>query len=238
MRYVENMSGWTKALQDHRIKTKAIYLQEDRLSEIRNLIRSGLPTFEHHILSLPAFLSKKEFVRKIFKRYEGRVVIRAIPSDNKYQRFTLIDKTYEVCKKILQKKIDRHLIPHYKITINEYDPAAYSGVVISAPNRLIIEMVAEPDLERLSHGRSIPWHAELIANFPYSFRKMVFYDSVEQSIKVKMWQIVQLLSSVNDSDGAIPIVVPMIGDFEFVISKKSGAIKFVDFKQVWWKLFN
>jgi hypothetical protein len=238
MRYVENMSGWTKALQDHRIKTKTFIFQEDRLSEIMSLIRSGLPTFEYHILSLPAFLSKKAFVQKIFKRYEGRVVIRAIPFDSKYQRFTLINKTYEVCKKLLHDKVDKQLLRYYKITINEYDPAAYSGVVISAPSRLIIEMVAEPDLEGLSHGRSVPWHAEFLEYFPYTFRKMVFYGSVEQSIKEKMWQIVQLLSSVNDSDGAIPNVVPMIGDFEFVISKKAGAIKFVDFKQVWWKLFN
>jgi hypothetical protein len=66
---------------------------------------------------------------------------------------------------------------------------------------------------------------------------MVFYGSIESSIKEKMWQIVQLLSSVYDYDGAIPNIVPLVGDFEFLISKKSGAIKFVDFKHVWWKLF-
>jgi hypothetical protein len=58
---------------------------------------------------------------------------------------------------------------------------------------------------------------------------MVFYGFVEQPIKKLMWRMVQSLSSVHDSNGSIPNVVPMVGDFEFVISRKSGTMRFVDY---------
>ena len=141
MRYEENISGWLRAIEDNRIPFTTETIKEDRLSELKHLMQSGLPTFDYYIVKLSSFLSDKHSIKKIYQKYDGHVVIRVIPSDNRYQRLTIIDKTLEDCCQLLAKKIEREAIPYYNIVINEYDPARYSGVIISSPERLIIEKI-------------------------------------------------------------------------------------------------
>ncbi|MEW6054247.1 MAG: hypothetical protein AB1552_10750 [Nitrospirota bacterium] len=137
----------------------------------------------------------------------------------------------------MAKKIEDKAMPYYNVVINEYDPAQYAGVIISWPERLIIEMVADVDLEKLSHSRIVPWHAEFAEHFPYSFRKMIYNENINHDIKEIMWGVIKSISSVEYDGYSIPRFIPMVGDFEFVISKRSGTLRFVDYKNVWWKLF-
>lgn len=237
MKYEENLSGWAKAIEENRISLNVEPLKEDRLSELRGLIQSGLPTFDYHFFKLSTFLSDENSVKKIYRQYEGHVVVRVIPTDIRFQRITIIDKSLEACYQLLEKKIEKHAISHYNVVINEYDPAKYAGIVISSPERLIIEMVDDVDLERLSHGHVVPWLAEFAEHFPYSFRKMIYYGNIDDEIKKIMWFIVKYFCSVEYDDNSIPKFIPRVGDFEFVISKKTGTLRFVDYNNIKWKLF-
>lgn len=238
MKYEDNISGWLRAIEDNRIQFTAESIKEDRLSELKHLIQSGLPTFKYYFFKLSFFLSDKHSIKRIYQKFDGHIVIRVIPTDNRYQRLTIIDKTLEGCYRLLAKKIERKAIPYYNVVINEYDPALYAGVVISSPERLIIEMVEDVDLEKLSHGHIVPWHAEFAEHFPYSFRKMVYYGNVADEIKEIMWFIVKSLSSVYCDGNSIPRFIPRVGDFEFLISRRTGTLRFVDYKNNWWRLFS
>ena len=44
----------------------------------------------------------------------------------------------------------------YRVIVNEYDPARYCGVVISAPGSLVIEMVQELNLRTSATGAPFP----------------------------------------------------------------------------------
>ena len=159
MTYQKNLSGWIKAQQDHSIQTGNFIIEENKLVMIDRLRKSNLPTYEFHILSLNNFYQNQSQAQKIFDKYDDRVVLRAVPTSSSFQRFTYIDQNLDSIISDLNKKIDSSDEEHYKILINEYDPAEYCGVVISEKNQLTIEMAKEPNLEKLCHAQITPWSA-------------------------------------------------------------------------------
>ncbi len=230
----ENLSAWLFKAKEFGIDLESFNIYEDKLTEIADLIRSGLPTYAYHIYPLLDFFLHTDRIMPIFEKYNNLVVVRAVPISRKYQRYTAIGKTYEQSKIFLLENISKETIEQYKVIINEYDSAACCGVVISAPSRLIIEIVEEKNLEKLCHGHITPWHGEFLKKF-YRFRKMHYIGNIPQQIKEKMWIVVKQLSAVSYNDGCIPSFTPKLGDFEFVFSQRDNSLKFIEYKNVLWK---
>jgi hypothetical protein len=220
MEYQKNMTGWNQALIDQGIKSDS----ENRLNGLMNLIESGLPTYRYHFFTLDEFINNS---KEVYLKYNS-VVVRAIPKiTGPLARFTRISESLDDTINFLMKEINPVDKSKYTIVVNEYDPAEYCGVIISNNKKLTIEMVKEPNLEKLCHGQSIPWSAFFTEN--YSFRKMDYLNVNNETIKQKMWQVIKSISDVYYNSN-IPQYDPKKGYFEFVLSKKKG-IRFIDYKK-------
>ncbi|MGV8086539.1 MAG: hypothetical protein ACP5N1_02825 [Candidatus Woesearchaeota archaeon] len=224
MKYEENNSGWIKKQKDKNI-LKDNYAYETRITSLKRLISSDLPTYNY------VFLSYNEFMQytHIKQYYKTKIVVRACPNDEtKYQRYTEIGKSYRYVKDILEQKISKELRDKYTIVINEYDPAKYCGVIISKPDILLIELVSEPNLENLCHGKTIPWSATFEQEKLQGYKKMKYHNVKDQKIKQILWDIVKKISNNNIEN--YYNITPRLGYFEFVISKKTKKLKFIDYK--------
>ena len=230
MAYEENMAGWQKALKDANLPHQEV--KEDRIKDLQRIVESGLPTYDYYFFSLDQFyLGEAKF---IFAKYE-QVVVRAVPQNSNLSRFTLIGKSEEEVKSILQERILPDKRKDYKIVLNEYDPAEYCGVMISQPDQLIIEMVKEPNLENLCHGHVTPWHGEF-KSYPFERYRKMYYINVEATdVREKMWLVVRSICASNESDDCkesnIPDYQPRLGYFEFAISQRDGKLRFIDYKR-------
>jgi hypothetical protein len=165
----------------------------------------------------------------IFEMYYNSVVVRAVPTAEGKQRFTLIDQPLKEVIEELKAKVPEESVSDYLVVLNEYDPSQYCGVVVSDNERLVIEMVEEPNLENLCHGKVIPWSAEFKKGYN-SFGRMEFKNVEGDKIKEKMWNVVKRLSTV-EQEGGIPHYEPRKGYFEFVYSQKDGSLRFIDYKK-------
>lgn len=233
--YQANMSGWVQALNESGIDLALGELKEDRLTEIEALQKSGLPTYDYHLFMFEDFLSHPETLQNLYRRYEGQVVVRAASLGGRHQRLTLIGKDWDACRDVFLKSIPAALSDVYRVIVNEYDPARFCGVVISAPEGLVIEMIEEPNLENLSHGRVTPWQGFFAPVFGAGCPTMTYAPGVAAEIRSRMWQVVRRLSAEISNQGALPHFVPQVGDFEFVFSRRNDALRFIDCKNVWWK---
>jgi len=229
MTYEENMSGWECALGAIGRRSLA-GRQESRIESLNRLSCSGLPTFEHHHLSFDRFLSDEGNVRKLYGLYQDSVVIRACPTAAGLSRYTFIAKDYEQVKSELEKNILSRYRDKYTVILNEYDPAQYCGVIISSAEGLCIEMVAEPNLEGLCHGHVTPWSAQFSQRVPYRFSRMEYCNVGDESIRQVMWSVVKGLCEKKDTGGVVPLYRPRQGYFEFVISARTGCLRFVDYQ--------
>ena len=178
--YQENMSGWVRALRDAGLHLPLGTLQEDRLAEIENLKASGLPIYDYHLFPLEDFLENGDGMRHLFDHYGGQVVVRAAALGGRHQRLTRIGEDWATCCRCFREAIPVRLYGAYRVIVNEYDPARYCGVVISAPGSLVIEMVQELNLENLSHGRAIPWQAFFGPRFGAAYRAMSYGPNIRR----------------------------------------------------------
>lgn len=254
--YEENMTDWMKALSDHSINVGFSKKATSRLVQLERLANSGLPTYKFHFFSLSSLFSDNGFDQRlveVYESHEGNVVARVISKDG-LVRITSIGKSLEDNLAFFRSKLISKLglklsyslndinLSDYVLVVNEYDPAKYSGVIISDKDRLIIEIVEDDNLEKLCHGRVIPWTAEFKEELPYQFRRMKYYDfrlndsEKESFVKKLMWQVVKSISKEEPSSGNIPNYIPKLGYFEFVISKKDGKLRFIDYNPDFSKL--
>jgi len=221
MKYEENMSGWRNALKDENLKTHQSN-NELKLTSIKRLINSGLPTYEFYFLNASEVLFGNK-AKEIYDIFNETVVVRACPKIKGLQRYTLINKPLNEIQDFLKNIHDKE---NYTITFNEYDPALYSGVISSDKNKLIIELVKDENLENLCHGHITP-HSAIFSKDVHGYRKMNYINEVPINIKKIMWNIIKLISKNNNAN--IPEFFPKQGYFEFVISKKYKCVKFVDY---------
>jgi len=234
MVYEKNMSGWRKALADIGVELKYNFQESNRIKEIKTLLKSGLPTYQYH-----DFLEKDLEIKKFYEKYGNQVVVRAVPTDKKFQRYTFIGEPFRTTKENLKEKIQESERKNYQVIVNEYDPAEYCGVIISNKEGLVIDLVKEPNLENLCHGHVIPWSAEFKQKYPYSFKRMYFSNikddqrnnQINDQVKKLMWSVIKSISKFSLSDGGIPYFEPKKGYFEFVFSKKNGKLKFIDYRK-------
>jgi hypothetical protein len=228
-RYEQNMSGWRAALNDLGLESAPTYVSEDRLTTLERLTQSSLPTYQIHKLTPQEFTTTNE-PNKIYHSLDNLVVCRIIPKNNQNQRITLIGKTLDEAIRE-SKRINPTNSCNYTIVLNEYDPASYCGVVISKKDNLTIEIVQEPNLENLCHGKVIPYSAQFTCQFPNQINRMHFLNKVPIEAREKLWQVVKSLSTItNQDEQQLPQYEPMQGYFEFVFSQKDDSLKFIDYR--------
>jgi hypothetical protein len=241
MDYEDNMSGWRKALQRLGVKTLGFeesMINESKLESIARLEKSNLPRYEHYLFELSDLYvnqcKNNSDLIAIARDYEG-LVMRAIPKQAEHQRITCINKNLEEARTYFSEKANGKIDAYY-LLVNEYDPAKYCGIVISKPNKLIIDMVEDENLEKLAHGKVIPWSAQFSENL-HGFYQMQYLNVNNRDvngieIRKRMWGVVKYLSDCSFGDGGIPKFKPRQGYFEYVISKRSGEMKFVDCREI------
>ena len=228
-KYEQNMSGWRAALNDLGLESTPTYVSEDRLTTLERLTLSSLPTYQIHKLTPKEFTTTNE-PNQIYRSLDHLVVCRIIPKNNSHQRITLIGKTLEDAIKE-SKRINPSNSNTYTIVLNEYDSASYCGVVISNEDHLTIEMVQEPNLENLCHGKVTPYSAQFMCQFPNQIKRMHHLNKVPIPARKKMWQVVKSLSTItNQNEQQLPHYEPMQGYFEFVFSQKDDSLKFIDYR--------
>lgn len=229
---MENLSFWLETIKSYGI---VLDVYEDKIIDIERLINSNLPRYEYYILALRQFLVDEEFVNKIYQSVNYSSVIRVVPVRNKiYARETLLNQTHKDAIKYIKSKIDVKDIEEYLVIINKYEEAVYSGIIVSSKTRLIIEIVRDIDTERLSHGKATPWHAEFSFSDCHRFRRMHYFSEVPTEIKIVMWSVVKRISKISSYEENIPNYVPMIGDFEFLITK-NNEFKIIEYNDRLWK---
>ena len=226
MKYEENMGGWQKSVRDVGLDIR-FNIEDNRLEGLRGWENMGLPTYPVHTFDLHQVYSYVDEFKNMFSKYGGSVVLRAIPQSKDKQRYTLINKTLE--EVVVTLKGHGLGNSDYIVTVNEYDPAKYCGVIMSDNDGLIIEMVEEPNLENLCHGKVIPCGADFKKGF-YGFGRMNFYNVKDDEERIILWETVKRISSVSQ-EGNIPNFEPMKGYFEFVYSNRDGALRFIDYKK-------
>ncbi|KAA5604816.1 hypothetical protein F1188_14500 [Roseospira marina] len=199
---------------------------ENRLAEIRHLVASGLPTYRFHVVPLHDFQTDATGMAALFARYGDAVVVRAVPGDRHGQRLTRIGARYDTCRAAFAD-----LEPSYSVIVNEYDPARYCGIAVTVDSGLLIEMVAEANLEGLAHGRAIPWHARFAGYAPGSSPLLRSPPGTPEAVRARMWRAVLALSVRNADDGALPHFVPRTGYFEFVFSARTDSLRFIDCRE-------
>jgi len=224
------MSGWLAAMRDNKLDRLVPLGLDDRLADIERLRGSGLPTYTYLTVPLTEFLAKPSYVTKFYALFGERIVCRAVPLEAGIQRVTLIDYKYERAKRELNKKLPRSLHDSFCVVLNEYDPASHSGIIISANERLVIEICSDENLERLAHGRIIPWNASFNCDGFLAVRRMRHNLATPVTIRELMWRAVKAISDISEEDASLPDVKPRDGYFEFVFSKKNNALRFIDFK--------
>lgn len=226
-RYQDNMSGWKRALHERGIAS-SLDTGDDRLASIRALVASGLPTYEYTFAKLD---SLADIGRMIWQKYDGKVVARACPTAQGLSRYTIIGKTLDETIRQLHETIAPENSTDYTIILNEYDPAEYCGVIISSKDTMQIEMVHEPNLEGLCHGKTIPMSAEYKTCHPYSFPRMIFHNVEDTDARQLMWNTMKSISRVDYEDSSYPSYAPKIGYFEFCVSERTGKLRFIDYHQ-------
>lgn len=230
MAYQRNMSGWLAALRDEGLSKGRLPLLEDRIGDVRRLMESGLPTYEHSIMPLSRYLSSSA-VERLYGKHRNRMVCRVVPLTDSLQRMTLIDTPLEEARRSLSLAIGPRLRRSFMVILNEYDPASYVGILISAEERLLVEVEAAPNLESLAHGQAIPWSAVFECGRFFRVRHMRYYGFVPVEVRKVMWRAVRLVSEQREGSVGLPNFVPRQGYFEFVLSEQTGALRFIDYKK-------
>jgi hypothetical protein len=231
MAYEDNFSGWQRALEDNKIKIKT-FLEEDKITAINRLIKTGLPTYEYYFIKLKEIYEDESKLQELYEKFLGMIVVRACSEEKRLQRYTIIGKDVKSIIKYFKSKIENSETESYVIIVNEYDPAKFCGIVISEPEKAVIELVKEPNLEKLSHGQTTPYSAEFSKrNLSHSLNKITYLNVESPEIKKIIEEVIKYLCKGNLS-GGIHEMSPMQGYFEFVISQKTNELKFIDYRPI------
>ncbi len=227
----ETLTSWLLKARALNFSLSAIKVEENKLEELESLIASGLPTYDFVFFELTDFYRNAESVEKVFAGFDHKIVVRFVSKRNLYMRYTFIEKDYNFLKSWTAQNIEPELYEEYRVVINIYDPAMYCGVIISTNERMVIEMVQDENLEKLCHGYTTPWHARFSFDKGYSFRTMVYEETVPSDIREILWGITKSISGFDRDSGSFPCFSPRVGFYEFVISRKDGSLKFIEYKR-------
>jgi len=226
---VGTFSDWIIALEQRGFKETARNLHTKKLQDYRRLKKSGLPIFDDLIVPYQQFNGENKRLMDFLARYNN-LVVRAIPNTKSLpRRYKIGIHSFEECQDFLAQVIKGGDEKKYSVLITEHEPTNWAGIIISRPEDVLIE-VAKSGLDELSHGSIIPSAGHFTFHHGNHFRSMGYYNA-DGSQRGLIWQALQYLrrDTQNDSD-VFPAIDFMGGYFEFVVTEKTGRIKFLDFK--------
>ena len=223
------MSDWIIGMDGEGLNDFAASFHSEKLQDYERLKQSGLPTFDDFTIPFEKFQRGNRDLEEFLSKYGG-FVIRAIPKTRKFpRRYRIGVHTFEDCQKFLAQHVRRQDENKYSVFLTEYEPADWSGVIISRLKDVMIE-VSQSGLDRLSHGQVTPEGGHFAQHDLNHFRSMKYNTENDQS-RALMWRALQYLRRDLPSDSNLfPNVNFRKGYFEFVKTERTDRIKFLDFK--------
>jgi hypothetical protein len=198
----------------------------DKLEDYKRLKASGLPIFDDLIVPYLQFGRENNELMEFLAKYPG-FVVRAIPKTKELpRRYRIGVHSFEECKAFLEENVRKGMESVYSVLLTEHEPTDRSGIIISNHERTLVE-VAEAQLDELSSGKVIPSTGEF---FKQAVFKRMHYRNANAAQRELIWKALQYLRIDLPSDSAFPDIDFMVGYFEFVVTKKTDRIKFLDYK--------
>lgn len=201
-----SMSGWIVKARDLGIDLKQF--KTDKLADYQRLRESGLPTWDDFQTKYTEFNPDNKNLMKFLNKH-GMFVVRGVPNTSKLGRVSKRGVScFQECSDFLQGEIKSRNKKLYSVLLTEWEPTSYGGIVISTPNKLLIE-VGE-NLDEVEHGQVTPTTGWL-NDFGMK------YTTNDTELRRLMWDALKPVKNLE-------------GYFEFVVTEKDRDIKFIDYK--------
>lgn len=223
------MSDWIIEMKKAELEDSADSFHSEKLQDYSRLKQSGLPLSEDFIVPFEKFNRGNKNLERFLAKYES-FVIRAIPKTPELRRrYEIGVHNFNDCQIFLNKNVSEENKKKYSIFLTEYEPTGWSGTIISRPNDLLIE-VSQSALDKLSHGEVTPVGGHFAHHGLNHFKSMRYNTKNIQEREI-MWDALQYLRINSPTDSNLsPNIDFMKGYFEFIRTKKTKRIKFLDFK--------
>lgn len=222
-------SDWIIKMQEAGFHDLAMEFHSEKFQDYKRLKESGLPIFDDFIVLFNQFKKENENLREFLSKYKG-FVIRAIPNTRELpRRYKIGVSDFDGCQKFLEQTILPQHKEKYSILLTEHEPTDWAGIIISRQNNVLIE-VAQSGLDELSGGKVIPSGGYFAYHDFKPFQSMKYNTENIKEMEL-MWGALQYLRKDLSSDlNLLPNINFIKGYFEFVKTKKTNKIKFLDFK--------
>jgi len=220
----KTMSNWETALRRDGEGELADKVHTEKSEDMIRLQQSGLPQFDYLEIPYADFTENNrqliEFISKYIQQGKG-FCIRALPTEEGRKRELTREPTkgylnYESMENFLEKVIrgDENL---WTIGLSDWEPNEYGGIIVIKNFSARGEITRE--LDRLTAGKENP-----LAGFKFDgeFGRAKWYIEKEESAKEELWRAFQIVGENPRTNRK--------GYFEFIVTEKSGEIKFLDYK--------
>jgi hypothetical protein len=219
-----SISDWKLAKDKKDLETRIV--NTNKLEDYQRIKDANLPHFEDFFLDYLNFSLDNPSLLTFLSECES-IVLRAIPKISKLpKRHVIGDLSFRQCRDFLKKVIPKNKKDHYQIFLTRHEITNKSGIIISKPKKLILEM-GDFGLDDLEHGRT-PSLAYLI-----DFYKLGHLENKETWLKEGNPYLRKIGKKALDyirinPDSFNPLFLR--GYFEFVVTEKKNQIKFLDYK--------
>ncbi|MFH1505628.1 MAG: hypothetical protein ABIE94_01415 [archaeon] len=200
----------------------------NKIVDSDRLIQSGLPTLDHLKMPYNDFVRCTPELEAFLARHKAYVV-RAIPNtDAIHRQYNVGVYSYEDCLDFLNMAIEEGDEDKHKVYLTEYEPESWAGIIISRPRDVLIE-VAKVSLAELSHDQ-VNSVGGRYASHTGSIKTMRYTTDDPEAISL-MWAALQYLRKRDLPDSPFfPELDLVPGYFEFVVTKETNRIMFLDYK--------
>jgi len=233
------MSDWTPVLEKSGLEKIADSFKTSRLEDDERLLKSGLPVYNRITIPYLEFSQKNKKLIRFLEKYQS-FVVRALPKPGKNlpRRPKVGLKSFEECEEFLRNLFSpgKELYgneKNYIISLVEHEPAILAGVIISNPEKTVIE-ISDQGLAELSHGQITDAVNGVFAYHNNNHFRSMAYSTKDIEKRDFMWRALQYIrrdfrpDGLTDSD-IFPEIQFWTGYFELVGTKK-GRIVFWDYK--------
>jgi len=220
------ISDWIIEMEKAGLNKLARAFHSKKLKDYERLKKTGLPTFDDFIVPFRQFQKENKNLEEFLSKYKG-FVIRAIPNTKELpRRYKIGIHTFEDCQKFLDQNVQKENQDKYSVFLTEHEPTNKSGIIISKRDKLFFE-IGECGLDELSHGRdpSISCIIDFTKIGHISDKTQWKIKKNKQNEKL-MYNVLRYIEISRDNFN--PLFIK--GYFEFVKTKKTNRIKFVDYK--------
>ncbi len=183
-----------------------------------------MPIFLGLSISYPEFNNQNKTLIDFLRVCDKGIVIRALPNTPKYpRRYKIGVRGFEECVRFLEESIAPGI--EYTIYMTEWEPQDRSAIIISSPERVLLE-VGSCGLDELSHG------GETNLRLGVNFTKIGHLEDKTSWLKQgdpRDRQVAsQALKEITlNPDSFNPLY--MRGYFE-IVGTTSGKVRFIDYK--------